>query len=542
MSESPALPVPDGVPEQAWLRLAKPDGGRWAIPERNAVGEVIGTAHRYPDGSKGFEKGGNRGLIMEWPLSAYAGTSAADPIFICEGASDTAALLGLGLCAVGVPMAGFGGAILAQVLKDRHAVTVSDADSSGRDGAGKIAAELMGSCSSVRLIKPPGDAKDARQAIIEGAGRSDFERLAREAFPWTGKDSFQSLRRNPVRIESEPYELVSIRDLGPAQEPDWLWEGYLARGAVTLLVGLWKAGKSTLVSHLLRDLYLGTGLVDERLDAPTLYISEESSSLWAARREALGLNESILFVKRPSFVRPNVRQWEDFLDAIATDVKRLGAGLIVFDTLAGAWCVQDENDASQTIRALMPLRQITDVGGAVLLVHHPRKGHGQEATATRGSGALTGFVDVILELRRHDASSESDRRRVLKAYGRFENTPPEQVVELTDEGYRMLGARAGVHEGDAMETIGTLLSPDPPGRTLDEIRSAWPTPSAPGGTRLRTLLNRGAEQRRWTRTGTGRKNDPHRFHRAAGAPDSIRSDPSLSDRIESAEDEAGQAA
>jgi hypothetical protein len=33
---------------------------------------------------------------------------------------------------------------------------------------------------------------------------------------------------------------------------DWLWEGYLARGSLTLLTSLWKAGKTTGIVCLLR--------------------------------------------------------------------------------------------------------------------------------------------------------------------------------------------------------------------------------------------------------------------------------------------------
>ncbi len=32
---------------------------------------------------------------------------------------------------------------------------------------------------------------------------------------------------------------------------EWLWHGFVARGNVTLLTSLWKAGKTTLISLLL---------------------------------------------------------------------------------------------------------------------------------------------------------------------------------------------------------------------------------------------------------------------------------------------------
>ena len=46
------LAPPDGVPLDAWLRIARADGARWAIAERDASGEVTGTAYRDANGGK----------------------------------------------------------------------------------------------------------------------------------------------------------------------------------------------------------------------------------------------------------------------------------------------------------------------------------------------------------------------------------------------------------------------------------------------------------------------------------------------------------
>jgi len=166
------------VPEWAWAKIANPDGTRWAIPERDATGEVIGTAYRHRDDRKSSATGGKRGLILPWPLDPYAGTAAADPVFITEGASDAAALLGLALTAVGVPMAGQCGGELAALLAGRYAVLVADADDAGRRGAARIADALAGTCAGVRIIEPPEGAKDARGAVIAGADRGAFMALA----------------------------------------------------------------------------------------------------------------------------------------------------------------------------------------------------------------------------------------------------------------------------------------------------------------------------------------------------------------------------
>jgi len=41
---------------------------------------------------------------------------------------------------------------------------------------------------------------------------------------------------------------------------NWLWGGYLAPGNVTLLTGLWRAGKTTLIAALLARMQAGGSL------------------------------------------------------------------------------------------------------------------------------------------------------------------------------------------------------------------------------------------------------------------------------------------
>ena len=92
--------------------------------------------------------------------------------------------------------------------------------------------------------------------------------------------------------------------------------------------------------------------------------------------------------------------------------------------------------------ALQALRKLAE-GRAVVCVHHMRKSDGGDGTASRGTGALAGFVDVIVELRRASKSTDPNGvRRELKALGRMQGIPAEWLVELdpaTNE-YRAVSA------------------------------------------------------------------------------------------------------
>ncbi len=292
--------------------------------------------------------------------------------------------------------------------------------------------------------------------------------------------------------------------------PAWLWHGYLARGGVTLFSALWKSGKTTLLAHLLKALEKGGTFCGLALHpGRVLYITEESEHRWAERRDQLKLTDHLEFLVRPFGAKPDWSRWNAFLDYLKALQDTKPADLIVFDTLSNLWPVKDENDAPQVQAALMPLHRITEKA-ALALVHHNRKGDGTEATAARGSGALAAFVDTIMEFRRYDPKQRQNRQRVLTGYGRYEETPGELVVELTENGYVAQGDRRDTRRHELEEVIVGML-PARPGLTVKEIEDQWPDTTSPRHQDLIDALNDGAEHGLWFRSGAGKKGDPHRY-------------------------------
>lgn len=328
-------------------------------------------------------------------------------------------------------------------------------------------------------------------------------------------DSSPARPAPPSERAGNEFTLTALGELGPSESPDWIWPGYVARGGVTLLTGLWKAGKTTLLGHLLRDLPLGTGLVDVPMNDPVAIVSEEPAGVWARRRDALGLGSTNLLLQRESFARPTHQQWIDLIDKLTDAVRERSLAMVVFDTLPSLWPVHNENDASEVVHALAPLRNLNNAGAAVLLVHHPRKGEGDQAQASRGSGALPGFVDAIVELRRFNPQDAADTRRKLTAYGRYTEVPPEMVIDLTPQGYRMLGQPGTLRSEGMQQIIEGLLPGEPPGLTVEQVLERWPEATRPGLVHLRNTLNKGDAEERWERRGKGVRGDPHTFMRMA---------------------------
>jgi hypothetical protein len=209
--------------------------------------------------------------------------------------------------------------------------------------------------------------------------------------------------------------------------------------------------------------------------------------------------------------KPDPARWLAFLAHVRSVNASGQYDLLVFDPLSNLWPVRDENDAAQVQAALMPLHGFGE-RSAILASHHPRKSDGKEATASRGSGALTAFVDIILELRRFCPENNQDRKRVLTAYGRYDETPDELVVELATEGqYVSHGTRREKVARDLTTDIARLLPCQPPGLTDEEVMKALPDDGRPGKQKLLDSLRVGSERGDWHREGKGRRNSPFTY-------------------------------
>jgi hypothetical protein len=317
--------------------------------------------------------------------------------------------------------------------------------------------------------------------------------------------------------ESNSWVPVPITDGGADTKVDWIWgegeRGFIARGEITDWYGLWKAGKTTMIAALLTS--LGMTLAGMPVaDVPQLVITEESPRRWARRAKELGISpERVHRISRPFRRRPVWDEWESFVEHVASLIEQNHYGLIIVDALPNLWPVFNENDAGEVLRALQPLQTWAEAGAAVLLVRHPRKSDGTEATAGRGSGAIGGFVDIICEFRRYRPENEKDKRRVLKVYSREE--PFELVVEWRGGAeYIAIGTKAEVGRDERLQALLAALPKQPPGSTTEEILEGWKSTEVPVPQPktlqqwLREAVNKGAA----LRIGEGVKGDPYRYY------------------------------
>jgi hypothetical protein len=132
-------------------------------PMTDAAGTVRGIRLRGTDGAKWSVRGGKEGLF------APGGLATDGRIIVCEGGTDTAAMLGLDFFAVGRPSCTGGAKLLIDLVEcDRpHEVAIiADSDPPGQRGAKYLASRLVGYVAGgVRIVNPPPAVKDAREWV-----------------------------------------------------------------------------------------------------------------------------------------------------------------------------------------------------------------------------------------------------------------------------------------------------------------------------------------------------------------------------------------
>src|SRR5471030_8259 len=83
---------------------------------------------------------------------------------------------------------------------------------------------------------------------------------------------------------------------------------------------------------------------------------------------------------------------------------------------------------------LLPLQALANLGPAVWLLHHPAKAKRADGQTSRGTGALTGFADIVMEMSCYRRARSRDRRRRICAYSRYVETPRHLILELNTDG------------------------------------------------------------------------------------------------------------
>jgi AAA domain len=307
-----------------------------------------------------------------------------------------------------------------------------------------------------------------------------------------------------------------------AERVDWMLPGFLARGAITELVGKAKlAGKTSLIAYWVSCLLDGVkcfGAQAER--TPVVYLTEQTHATFreVLRRGGLLEREDLSVL---SYWDVKGMSWPAIATLAHEELKRMGASVLVVDTLS-AFCGipgEGENNSGDAQEALAPLQAITHHGYAVVVARHARKGGGDVGEDGRGSSAFTGGVDICLSLRRPEGN-HAPTMRMLEGLSRYDETPAKIVInrvgrfcssslppgfEVWAETYEVLGDSDAVVEDQAKKAIKRHV---PHGEAAAVTMEALISASGIDRAALQRAMKKIPEIQK---TGKGKRGDPHRY-------------------------------
>lgn len=313
--------------------------------------------------------------------------------------------------------------------------------------------------------------------------------------------------------------------VSPAGKLDWLWHGYLAKGAMTLLTSRWKAGKTTLLSVLLARMATGGQLAGLPVaKAKATVVSEERLENWRSRHERLRFSDNLVLLCRPFSARPTAETWLALIEHLEGLGRQQQVEFVAIDPLAQFLPGPVENDSLAMLDALKPLERLLAANMCVLLLHHPRKKPAAAGQAARGGATLCASVDVLMEMRLPSATHPLDRRRELLAWSRYADTPRERVIELSADGRDYFESQtAPTHRAaEYLEVACRLLATPPRHLTRRQMLDAWPVGEPkPHPSLLWRTLEAAVRSGRLEQEGAGRRRDPFRYFLSGTASDTV---------------------
>lgn len=239
---------------------------------------------------------------------------------------------------------------------------------------------------------------------------------------WPGGDRKKALVLVPAK------ELATRGDTTP-----WLVKPFVAAGAVTDFQGPAKEGKTTFLISLAASVAQGTTFLGRECEkSSVVYVSEQTAgTVRKSAERASGLVDDVHFLTLESLFG---WQFRDIVRFVRRECQRLGARLVVFDTLgpiAGLWG-ESENASGTAREVYRTLRALSADGVAVVVVRHSRKARGSIVETGAGSVAFSGEADQLV---RFTKPSEGSPLRKVEIVGRLSDAKT-LTVRLRKRGWR----------------------------------------------------------------------------------------------------------
>jgi putative DNA primase/helicase len=205
-----------------------------------------GFAQRRPDGTGGYTWSLDGVERVPYRLPELLAANRDETVHLPEGEKDVDLLARLGLVATTNP----GGAgkwrdEFIAALKGRHVAILPDNDEAGREHAETVARSLYGEAASLKVVVLPGlpEGGDVSDWLNAGNSVDYLLRIVDETPQWEPPSSTD---RTPDEFNEVGILLSDVVE----ESVEWLWEGRIPLGKLTVIDGDPGTGKSTLTIDL----------------------------------------------------------------------------------------------------------------------------------------------------------------------------------------------------------------------------------------------------------------------------------------------------
>ena len=204
--------------------------------------------------------------------------------------------------------------------------------------------------------------------------------------------------------QGEDIKLWRISELMSQPPPEYVVEGLLPVGGMSLLIGEPAAGKTFITLDMAAHIMMGKEyLTRYTTQCPIIYCCFEGAASIPLRLRAAmqqhdltidDMEDRFMMIKPPlgdTFNDPSK------MDRLADRIKEAGfsRALLILDTFAASSPGLEENDAGKVQQAIDNMKYLSSsIGGSILYLHHKTK----DGKGYRGSSALEGAADLMLEI------------------------------------------------------------------------------------------------------------------------------------------------
>lgn len=203
------------------------------------------------------------------------------------------------------------------------------------------------------------------------------------------------------RIEEGQLNFINLKEFVNKKtvQLDWIVDKLFSKGAVSLIAGPPKAGKSTLIRQLAISLIKGDRFLGRQTTKSRVaYLAlEEQEEVLQDQYKRFKIKSEDLFLHIGPVSRQNVKK--NLIEFILTNK----IDFVIIDTLMLFSSIKNSNDYNEVNDAMEQIREIArETKAHVLCVHHSNKSVEIGSRSIMGSTAIPAGVDVVMVFRKRN--------------------------------------------------------------------------------------------------------------------------------------------